>query len=338
MASVLLPGMAAQAQTLIEVRLDTADILIGEQTALHLTVTTDEGRQVYCPLPAGRLMPGVEILSLSQPDTTVIDRKLIIKQDILLTSFDSMLYLLPPFMAIDGTDTLYSGQVALKVSTLPVDTEHPEEFFDIKAVWKPPFVWADYYPLIFGILITLILLFLIWYIVMRLRSNRSLVPFRREEPPLSPHAEAMQELDRIKGRKLWQQGRYKEYYTQVTDTLRHYLFRRYAFNAMEMTSHEILETLREKSTDRTASDMLRQILLLADFVKFARLHPLPDENDLSMSNACRFVEQTRPEETLPPPAPAVPGKVYPMPPLPAAKAGAKGSKPNEYKSTKGGVQ
>ncbi|MDR1102430.1 MAG: hypothetical protein LBL42_01615 [Tannerella sp.] len=339
MAFALLPGMATQAQTLIEVRLDTADILIGEQTTLHLTVTTDEGKQVYCPLPVDRLMPGVEILSLSQPDTTVIDRKLIIRRNMVVTSFDSLLYLLPPFMAIDGADTLYSAQVALKVSTLPVDTEHPEEFFDIKAVWKPPFVLADYYPLIFGILITLILLFLIWYIVMRLRSNRSLVPFRREEPQLPPHAEAMQELDRIKGRKLWQQGRYKEYYTQVTDTLRHYLFRRYAFNAMEMTSHEILETLREKNSDRTAHDKLRQILLLADFVKFARLHPLPDENDLSMSNACRFVDQTKPEETLPPPAAAEPGKVYPVPPLPSAKskAGAyKESKPDDYK--KGGLQ
>jgi hypothetical protein len=339
--SVWLSGMATYAQTLIEVRLDTADILIGEQTTLHLTITTDTDRPVYWPLPADNLMPGVEILSLSQPDSTVVDHKLTIKQDILVTSFDSMLYLLPPFRVIDGTDTLYSNQVALKVSTLPVDTDHPEEFFDIKDVWKPPFVLADYYPLIFGIVIALIVLFLIWYVVKRLRNNRSLMPFKRVEPPLPPHDEAIRELDKIKGRKLCQQGRYKEYHTQITDALRHYLFRRYLFNAMEMTSHEILDAWQEKNNDRTARDMLRQILQLADFVKFAKLHPLPDENDLSLSNAYRFVDQTKPEEA-PTPAAAEPEKVHPMPPLPTVKSakGAvpKGSKPSDSNPIKGGVK
>ncbi|MDR2139079.1 MAG: hypothetical protein LBP50_05990 [Tannerella sp.] len=296
----LLSGMEVYARTVIEVKLDTADILIGEQTTLHLTITTDTGRQVYWPLPADNLMPGVEIVSLSQPDSTVTDHKLIVKQRMLITSFDSMLYLLPPFRVIDGADTIYSGQVALKVSTLPVDTEHPEEFFDIKEVWKPPFVLADYYPLIFGIVIALVILFLIGYVVKRLRSNRSLLPFRREEPQLPPHDAAIRELDRIKRKKLWQQGLHKEYHTQITDALRHYLSKRYTFNAMEMTSLEILEALQEKNNDRTAYDALRQILRLADFVKFAKLHPLPDENDLSLSNAYLFVDQTKPEETPPP--------------------------------------
>ncbi|MDR1676393.1 MAG: hypothetical protein LBR86_08000 [Tannerella sp.] len=325
--SVLLSSTKIHAQTLIEVRLDSAGILIGEQTMLQLTVTTDTDRQVYCPLPAGHLMPGVEILSVSPPDSTVTDRRLIIKQNILVTSFDSMLYLLPPFMVIDGTDTVYSNQVALKVSTLPVDMDRPGEFFDIKGIWKPPFVLADYYPLIFGIVTGLILLFLIGYVVMRLRSNRSLVPFRREEPQLPPHDEAIRELDRIKSKKLWQQGRHKEYHTQVTDALRHYLFRRYTFNAMEMTSHEILDVLREKNSDRTACDTLRQVLQLADFVKFAKLHPLPDENDLSLSNAYLFVDQTKPEETPPPPV------TYPEPEVPGIK-----NKSGDTNLTEGGVK
>ena len=65
---------------------------------------------------------------------------------------------------------------------------------------------------------------------------------------------------------------------------------------MEMTTYEILEVLRGRNDDRTTHDWLRQILQLADFVKFAKLHPLPDENDLSLSNAYSFVSQTKPEE------------------------------------------
>ena len=61
---------------------------------------------------------------------------MLIKQNILVTSFDSSLYLLPPFKVVDGVDTIYSNQVALKVSTIPVNVDKPEEFYDIKDVWS----------------------------------------------------------------------------------------------------------------------------------------------------------------------------------------------------------
>jgi hypothetical protein len=290
----LLLGIKVHAQgTLIDVKIDTADILIGEQTMLHLTITTDNGKEVYWPI-ADTLMAGVEVLSISSPDSTVIDNnKLVIKQDILITSFDSSLYFLPPFMVIDKTDTVYSNQVALKVSTVPVNVDAPEEFFDIKDVWKSPFVLADYLPLIFGVLLTIFLICVTGYVLQRLRKRKTLIPFRKEESKLSPHEEAMKELDKIKQLKLWQQGKNKEYYTQITDTLRHYIFRRFGFNAMEMTSYEILEMIRQNNDAQPVYDILKQILHLADFVKFAKLHPLPDENDLSMANAYLFVNRTK---------------------------------------------
>ena len=61
------------------------------------------------------------MLEIPKADSTLIENdRLLIKQDLLVTSFDSSLYLLPPFMVIDGADTVYSNQVALKVSTVPV--------------------------------------------------------------------------------------------------------------------------------------------------------------------------------------------------------------------------
>lgn len=128
-------------QTLIDVSIDSAAILIGEQTVLHLTITTDNGKNVIVPIPNDTLMTGVEVLNIAKADTTVIDNnRLLIKQDILVTSFDSSLYLLPPFKVIDQTDTIYSNQVALKVSTIPVNIDKPDEFNDIKDTWDPPFV------------------------------------------------------------------------------------------------------------------------------------------------------------------------------------------------------
>lgn len=288
-------------QTLIDVSIDSAAILIGEQTVLHLTVTTDNGKNVIVPIPNDTLMTGVEVLNIAKADTTVIDNnRLLIKQDILITSFDSSLYLLPPFKVIDQTDTIYSNQVALKVSTIPVNIDKPDEFNDIKDTWDPPFVLADYYLLIYGVLFACFLICLIGYILKRLRNRQSIIPFKKQEPKLPPFEMAMKELDEIKQQKLWQQGRNKEYYTLLTDTLRKYMVNRFGINAMEMTSGEILELIRLESEANSSYNSLKQILELADFVKFAKLHPLPDENELSLMNAYLFVNQTKVVEVASP--------------------------------------
>ena len=249
-------------RTLIDVAIDSAAILIGEQTTLHMTVTADKDRPVR----------------------------------VLITSFDSSLYLLPPVMVVDGSDTIASNQVALKVSTVPVNVDKPEEFFDIKNIWNPPFVLSDYYPIIFGILLALALAALAWYIFKRMREKRSLIPFKKPELQLPPHEQAIKELDEIKAMKIWQQGRNKEYYTMITDTLRRYIVGRFGINAMEMTSAEILEMIHKNTEAQSVYDSLAQILSLSDFVKFAKMVPLPDENDLSLMNAYLFVNQTKIEE------------------------------------------
>lgn len=286
--------VSAQQRPLIDLTIDSAAILIGEQTVLHLTVTSDKDRPVQVVIPNDTLMAGVELLNLSKADSTEIENnRLVIKQDLLITSFDSALYLLPPLKVIDGTDTVLSNQVALKVSTVPVNAENPEEFFDIKQVWEPPFVWADYLPIILGVLLVLLLAALAWYVWKRMRAQKSLIPFKKEEPKLPPHEQAIKELDAIKQQKLWQQGRSKEYHTMITETLRRYIADRFGINAMEMTSGEILDLIRQETEAQSVLDNLRQILSLADFVKFAKMNPLPDENDLSLMNAYLFVNQTK---------------------------------------------
>ena len=282
-------------QTLVDVQIDVPDLLIGEQTMLHLSVTTGKEKQVLIPLPNEMLMEGVEVLRIFPPDTADIkNNRITIRYDMVVTSFDSALYLLPSFIAIDGGDTVRSNQVALKVSSPDVDLEKPEEFFDIKQVWRPPFILADYYALFYGVLFTLFLICIIGYFVQRMRNRpvKSLVI--EDGPKLPPHEQAFKELKTIREKKLWQQGHNKEYYTEVTDTLRRYITDRYGEHAMEKTSSEILEILRNvEPGNKEVNDLLKQILYLSDFVKFAKLHPLPDENDMTMFNANLFVDRTK---------------------------------------------
>jgi hypothetical protein len=292
-------------QTLVDVKIDVADIMIGEQTTLHLTVTTDKDKRILIPLPGEALMKGIEVLNIMPPDTADINNnRMTINYDLLITSFDSSLYLLPSFVAIDGRDTLYSNQVALKVSSPDVNLENPEEYYDIKDVWRPTFVLSDYYALIYGILFTLFLICVIGYFIQRMRNRPEKTVAVAVGPKLPPHEQAIKELKDIREQKLWQQGRNKEYYTEITDTLRRYITARYGRSVMEKTSSEILDLMRDEEPGRKdVYDILKQILHLSDFVKFAKLHPLPDENDLSMFNANLFVERTKRMEADSPPAP-----------------------------------
>ena len=302
----LLQGRKTYAQqTLIDVKIDVVDIMIGEQTVLHLNITTDKDKRVLIPLPGGMLMEGVEVLHITPPDTTDIkNNRITIDLDLLITSFDSALYLLPSFAVIDGNDTIYSNQVALKVSSPDVNIETPEIYYDIKNVWRPQFVLADYYALIYGILFTLFLICVIGYFVQRMRNKPKKSEEEKEAPKLPPHVLAIMELKDIRERKLWQQGLHKAYFTEVTDTLRRYISSRYGISVMEKTTSEILDVLRdEERGNKEVYDMLKQILNLSDFVKFAKLHPLPDENDISMFNANLFVEKTKREEITATPAP-----------------------------------
>ena len=55
-------GKAYAQQTVVDVRVDSAAILIGEQTVLHLTVTTDKDKAVQLVIPRDTLTAGVEVL------------------------------------------------------------------------------------------------------------------------------------------------------------------------------------------------------------------------------------------------------------------------------------
>jgi len=287
-------------QTIIRATIDSTNILIGQQTKIHLEIAANKGQALQIPLIPDTLMTGVEVLEISKIDTLDIGNdRMQMKYDYLITSFDSALYLLPPFKVIAGADTAFSSELALKVSTLPVDTESGQ-FYDIKDVRKPPFVLMDYLPGILLILTIIALAALIGFIIYRLINKKSLVPFKKEEPYVPPHIRAIRKLDAIKEEKLWQMGKEKEYYSEITETLRTYIEERFGIGAMEMTSGEILAAIRKFNDTDAVYDHLKQILILADFVKFAKYKSLPDENELSMTNAYLFVNDTKEkEEELP---------------------------------------
>jgi hypothetical protein len=102
----------------------------------------------------------------------------------------------------------------------------------------------------------------------------------------------MLEIERIKSEKVWQKGRTKEYYTELTDAIRAYISGRFLFNALEMTSSEIIDRLLEVTNTEDLKD-LKDLFSTADLVKFAKYNPQMTENDINLITAVQFINQTQ---------------------------------------------
>ena len=91
---------------------------------------------------------------------------------------------------------------------------------------------------------------------------------------------------------MWQQGLEKEYYSSLTDILRVYIERRFLIGAMEMTSAEIIDSLKNKELDKSVLFSLKDLMQVSDFVKFAKLKPTYEENESSIIIAESFIDKT----------------------------------------------
>ena len=294
-----------------------SEILIGEQALINLQVIAPKDMEILFPIYQDSIVAGLEVLSMGNSDTTIVDNVRTINVKYLVTSFDSTLYYIPSMPISDGVDTIYSNSFGLKVTAPELkdstvaylermkagETDSIDfnelQLNDIKSIQKAPFSWKDFLSLLWIPLIILILLAIIGAIIYLIIKKNKKGYFFTPPPLLAPHVRAMKSLDKIKKEKIWQQERYKEFYTQLTDVLRRYINERYGINSLEMTSGEILSIIRTKAEEDSVYNNLKQVLSVADLVKFAKYKPFIDENDLSLMNSYFFVNQTKEDDPLP---------------------------------------
>ena len=281
---------------IVSATLDSTTLFIGDQTDLHLRATGEVGEQVTMPMLDKELIPGVEIVDRTIVDTfTLKDGRVQYDQYLTLTSFEDSLFYIAPLPFVSGDDTVWSEGLTLNVvQPFEMDTTDMA-ITDIKGVYKAPIWW-------WGIFRWVLLALLLagvgvagYYLITYLQSRK-----REEEgnevvtEPLRPAEEvALEKLDAIKEKKIWQQGQVKEYHTQLTDVVREYIARRFEVSSVEQTSDETLRDIRPLLNERKdLYDQLRKMLTLADLVKFAKWSATPDENELSLRNAYTFVKET----------------------------------------------
>lgn len=288
-------GLKAQ-QVTVEATIDSLQLLIGEQAKIKLQVSMDANQKLRLPLLRDTLVRGVEILDVAKPDTQLLNdnKRWLVSQEYTVT-FDSALYYLPPFEVLVNDKAYRSKALALKVYSIPVDTLHPDQFFGPKSIQEVPLTWEDLAPMVYSILLLIALGVVTAFFIIRYRDNKPIIKIIKVEPKLPPHLAAMKKIETIKADKVAKREDPKAYYTELTDVIRIYIKERFGFNAMEMTSAEIIERLLEEKDKESIHD-LKVMFETADLVKFAKYAPLMNENDMNLVNAVDFINQTKIEE------------------------------------------
>ena len=296
---LMLVALPMSAQNVsVEAKIDSTVIFIGQQTGFHLGVTVKEGQKVQFPQyqPLDNIIPGIEVVEILPTDTQKLDDGYLrVSAHYTLTSFDDTLYYIPAIKVKVNDKDFESKSLALKVLTVQVDTLHPNQFFPAKDVQDNPFLWSEWSRLIWlsaGVLVLFIISLLIF---MRLKSEKPIVFKVKIVKRIPAHQKALNSIEEIKSKSSTVTvDDAKAYYTHLTDTLRRYMMERFGFNAMEMTSAEIISRLRQEE-DQKKIDELTMLFETADLVKFAKYSVGVSENDHNLISAIDFINTTKQE-------------------------------------------
>ena len=298
LAALLVAGGAAQARNeavTVRAELDSTVMTQGYRTALRVTVLgPEDARTVDWPRKDSQLA-GIDVVDVSCDTTGLGNGRLEQVYTIMLQPFDPDTITIPPLRVVSGSDTASSRSLVLKV--LPVELDSLTDIHPMEGPAVYPARWFDCIPrwatdywgwivLVLGLAAAGVAAWMYFR-----KGGTAIVRKRRELPP---YELALRRLGALRERRLAESGHEKEYYTELTDILRQYLEGRFGINAMEMTSTEIMRTLRSNEDTRLSADNMRAVLEVADFVKFAKMRPLPDDNVKTYQAAVAFVESTKP--------------------------------------------
>lgn len=260
---------------------------VKEHTALSFP---DYGNEGFCE--------GFELVSPWKLDTLKVhkagkgqEQSYDIEASVVVTTFDEGDYVLPPLVVSrqfpDGVvDTLVFNPQEISVKTMPVDTAS-FQVHDLKAQIRYPVTFREVLPYLgIGLLVAALIALVI---ILVKKFSRKTAEAVAAEPA---HIIALRKLDKYRGDRLWAPEKQKSFYSGVTDTLREYIDARYDVGAMEMTTKEIMDAMKDKDVDPELMKELRELFERADFVKFAKFTVDNQENASVVPFAVRFVTQT----------------------------------------------
>lgn len=277
-------------------RVDSTKYLIGDWITVKVDITHPKGASFRRLV--GDTLGGFSVISrdsLERISETQTATKVVVAR------YDSGTALLPPipFLCTFAGDTasriIATNPLLFTVNTVKVDTT--QEIKDVKPPLSIPLTLAEI-ALYLGIFLAAAAAAYVMYRYWKKRKQKpageAYVP-----PPRPAHLIALEELAVLKEKRLWQQGLIKQYYSAVTEVVRRYFENRYSIMALEQTTDEIMEALRQHRHAETIWEETELILRRADLVKFAKQQPGIPEHEEMLTVVYDIVDKTKLVEALP---------------------------------------
>ena len=256
---------------MVKAEIDTTNIRIGEQ--FNLKISIDETQNVILPKLE---LTGLEIIDSTKTDT--LENSLIRKY--ILTGFDSGAFYIPEQQIFIKNQAYFTDSLLVNVATIAIDTTQVKKF-PIKSIKSEPYTFDDFKIYLYLLLdaIAIIGFWIYWFVIRKQKQRKEEETYK----VLPPYEEAIYKLNELDEKLLWQNNKVKEYYSELTEIIRGFIERELKVPALENTTDEILEALKNfedaetiqvsKETLKTLQELLHE----ADLVKFAKSKPLAVE-------------------------------------------------------------
>lgn len=268
------------------------EYVIGDWVPVDLFVSATSNNKVVFPNLKDSISETIEVANFTPVDTVKKAGQYEYHQLVNLIVFDTGQIQLPQFQFLVNNngklDTIISDPILVHVAGVKIDTT--KDIKDIKEPLKIPLTFQEILPYIIGALILAILAGLITWFIMERKKKKQPID---EKFLLPPHVWALKELDKLQQQKLWQTGEVKDYYSRLTDIARTYIELRYKIPAMEKTTDELISSMHKGMVKQSLKKELNEVLVLSDFVKFAKAKPDFIENENSFKIIKDFIDKTK---------------------------------------------
>jgi hypothetical protein len=274
---------------------DADRILIGEPFTFKIAASVPAESAFTWPGFLEDTIEKFEILNRGAVDTNRTSTGWELQQELLVTSFDSGYFVLPPMQLVIGLDTLFSDPILIQVGMPEIDEEVP--IYDIKDIKKAPFDWVRllWWMLLAGIVV--LAFYMIWRLIqMRGRKAPESTIIKAEVPA---DEEALKALATLRKEALWEREAFKAHYDQLTFIFRKYVGRTYNISALEYTTAELLQLMRTRGLLAGFDHEIPALLQAADMAKFAkgRTDTLTAQHMLDLVE--RYIQKTTPKPQTP---------------------------------------
>ncbi len=273
---------------------DTSDYLVGDYINFSIRAEYDEGVRITPPSLTDKLgrLEVIKVLPVSFEDDKNVQQF-----NYIISGYDSARIVISPipitYYAAGSSEpqSIETNEVVVFIHTLEVN---PAE--DIKDVKDPLRIDLDWLFWLVLILVIFLVSILAYYLYNKFKKPKEEERIIRRAPPIPVYIKALQSLDKLKEKKLWQQGKVKEYHSELTGIIRKYFEDRYNFHSLEMTTGQQMIVLNRVMDNQKLIDVTGSFLENADMVKFAKFVPLPSVNEEMMQQAYDIIDKTKKEE------------------------------------------